>query len=133
MAEGKEQKTNQSGALAAFLLQRISPTQGLNLHLLMSPALAGRFFTTSVTGKATMELSYLICTVLLSKVLLSLYKNASQVVLLTLLSLAGHFSIVPESLRSSQNPKIASGIPAISSLFLYFIAIKCGHVASSSQ
>ena len=92
MAEGKEQKTNQSGALAALLLQRISPTQGLKPHLFMSPALAGRFFTTSTTGEATVEFSYLICAVLLSKVLPSLHKNASQVFLLTPLSLASHFS-----------------------------------------
>ena len=31
------------------LLQGIFLTQGLNLHLFMSPALAGRFFTTSPT------------------------------------------------------------------------------------
>ena len=31
------------------LLQGIFPTQGLNLHSLMSPALSGRFFTTSTT------------------------------------------------------------------------------------
>ena len=35
-----------------FLLQGIYPTQGLNLHLLMSPASAGRFFTTSTTWEA---------------------------------------------------------------------------------
>ena len=34
------------------LLQGIFPTQGLNPHLLMSPALAGGFFTTSVTWEA---------------------------------------------------------------------------------
>ena len=33
------------------LLQGIFPTQGLNPHLLMSPALAGGFFTTRVTWK----------------------------------------------------------------------------------
>ena len=31
------------------LLQGIVPTQGLNLHLLTSPALAGKFFTASAT------------------------------------------------------------------------------------
>ena len=31
------------------LLQAIFPTQGLNLHLLSLPALAGRFFTTSAS------------------------------------------------------------------------------------
>ena len=31
------------------LLEGIVPTQGLNLHLLTAPALAGKFFTTSAT------------------------------------------------------------------------------------
>ena len=35
--------------VAMPLLQGIFPTQGLNLHVLLSPALAGRFFTTSTT------------------------------------------------------------------------------------
>ena len=34
------------------LLQGIFPTQGSNLHLLTSPAFAGRFFTTSATWEA---------------------------------------------------------------------------------
>ena len=34
-----------------FLLQGIFPTQGSNLHLLRSPALAGGFFTTSATWR----------------------------------------------------------------------------------
>ena len=34
------------------LLQGIFLTQGSNLHLLMSPALAGEFFTTSITWEA---------------------------------------------------------------------------------
>ena len=34
------------------LLQGIFPTQGSNLHLLTSPASAGRFFTTSATWEA---------------------------------------------------------------------------------
>jgi len=34
------------------LLQGVFPTQGLNLHLLMSPALTGGFFTTSTPGKS---------------------------------------------------------------------------------
>ena len=35
--------------VAMPLLQGIFPTQGLHLHLLLSPASAGRFFTTSTT------------------------------------------------------------------------------------
>ena len=35
-----------------FILQRIFPTQGWSLHLLMSSALAGGFFTTSATWEA---------------------------------------------------------------------------------
>ena len=35
-----------------YYLQRIFPTQGLNLRLIMSPELAGGFFTTSATWKA---------------------------------------------------------------------------------
>ena len=34
-----------------FRLQEIFLTQGSNLHLLVSPALAGRFFTTAPPGK----------------------------------------------------------------------------------
>ena len=34
------------------LLQGIFPTQGSNLHLLLSPALAGGFFTTRFTWEA---------------------------------------------------------------------------------
>ena len=36
------------------LLQGIFLTQGSNPHLIMSPALAGRFFTTSATWEATL-------------------------------------------------------------------------------
>ena len=36
-----------------LLLQGIFPTQGLNPRLLLSPALAGRFFTTGVTWEAS--------------------------------------------------------------------------------
>ena len=36
------------------LLQWIFPTQGLKLHLLTSPALAGRFFTTGATWEAAL-------------------------------------------------------------------------------
>jgi len=38
--------------VAIFLLQGIFPTQELNLHLLTSPASAGRFVTTSTTREA---------------------------------------------------------------------------------
>ena len=40
-----------TGVGCYFLFQAIFPTQELNLHLL-SPALAGRFFTTSATWEA---------------------------------------------------------------------------------
>ena len=40
-----------TGISCHFLLQ-IFPTQGSNLHLLVSPALASRFFTTSATWEA---------------------------------------------------------------------------------
>ena len=36
-----------------FLFHRIFPTQRSNPHLLTSPALAGRFFTTSTTWEAS--------------------------------------------------------------------------------
>ena len=41
-----------TGVGCHFLLQRIFPTQGLNLHLLWSPALAGWFFTSNTTWEA---------------------------------------------------------------------------------
>ena len=41
-----------TGVGCHFLLQGIFPTQGLNLMSLMSPALAGRFFTPSTTWEA---------------------------------------------------------------------------------
>ena len=34
-----------------FLFQEIFPTQGLDLHLFLSPALVGGFFTTELPGK----------------------------------------------------------------------------------
>ena len=40
-----------TGVCCHALLQGIFPTQGSNLHL-MSPELAGVFFTTSATGEA---------------------------------------------------------------------------------
>ena len=42
-----------TGVGCHFLLQRILPTQGLNLVSLMSPALTGGFFTASATWEAT--------------------------------------------------------------------------------
>ena len=47
-----KEKTNEKkniGIGCYFLVQGIFPTQGSNLHSLMSPALSGRFFTTSTT------------------------------------------------------------------------------------
>ena len=41
-----------TGVSCHALLQGIFPTQGLNPHLLPSPALAGGFFTPSTTWKA---------------------------------------------------------------------------------
>ena len=41
-----------TGVGCHFLLQRISPTQGLNPHLLRSPALAGWLFTSNTTWEA---------------------------------------------------------------------------------
>ena len=41
-----------------FLLQGIFPTQGSNLNLLKSPALAGRFFTASATWEAPNKYCY---------------------------------------------------------------------------
>ena len=43
-------KNTEMGCLA--LLQGIFPTQGLNLHLFMSPPLAGGFFTTRATWES---------------------------------------------------------------------------------
>ena len=40
-----------TGVVCYFLFQEIFPTQGSTLHLPVSPALAGRFFTTDPSGK----------------------------------------------------------------------------------
>ena len=43
------------------ILQGIFPTQGLNPHLFMSPALAGGFFTTSAAWEACVQLGGIDC------------------------------------------------------------------------
>ena len=49
-----------TGVGCHFLLQRIFPSQRLNLHLLASPVLVDGFFTTSVTWEAPSNLLLLI-------------------------------------------------------------------------
>ena len=58
-----------TGVICCAYFQGIFPTQGLNLHLLQSLALAGRFFTTSANWEApNLGLSNLIFLILSSEV-----------------------------------------------------------------